>query len=729
MKDRMRRITALLLCLLMTFSLAACGNGGDNAADSQNGTAPSGNNASNESPSADDAAGGFVVAETDEEIYMNIYGEFYEAYQAAMVAETVAERHALLAVAEAKALEAGGGTPMYGPTAGYIMTKSVYRSTGYAPWRGTMTDYSQQVLTNEIITSEDYAHLKQLCLDLSGTGTYIEEARKYLTEKGYTFSDTYRGTFSDNPTTWNIFAATTSTDSSLVYPTLDYLFAYDAEGQLQPHLATGYEVSEDNMTYTIHIREGLSWVDSQGRKVADLTADDWVASAQHQADVQDYYTLGLYIDGMTAYATGETTDFSTVGVKALDDYTLQYTLIEPCTYFMTMLQDLNFLPMCRSYFLSQGGAFGVAEYAEASASPSYVYGTDQNHIAYCGQFLCTNMTEKNSVNYVLNDSYWNADNVSIKAIHLSYDDGTDTNRAYTDFMNGNTSQFIMRTYHLETAKDNGDFDKYVTTSETGRATFLFWFNVHRQAYENMADGAAASAKTEEQKEVSNAALQNRHFRLALGHSIDRATYISQNVGEDLKSISIRNTMTPGTYVSLEADATIDINGESVTFPAGTWYGEIVQAQLDADGFPVTVWDGENQTTDGWDAWYDPELAAQELAIAIEELAALGYEVTEENPIVIDYPCSNYNEVGQNQGYVLKTCIEQALGGLVRVDLPACNNATEFLNVWNNTTCGAEFNYDIGGLGTIGSDHGDPQCYTEGLLPYGDGHMTQRMGMW
>lgn len=44
-------------------------------------------------------------------------------------------------------------------------------------------------------------------------------------------------------------------------------------------------------------------------------------------------------------------------------------------------------------------------------------------------------------------------------------------------------------------------------------------------------------------------------------------------------------MTPGTYVSLEEDATIDINGVATTFPAGTWYGEIVQAQLDADEFP------------------------------------------------------------------------------------------------------------------------------------------------
>lgn len=669
------------------------------------------------------------MADTDEEIYMNAYGDFYEAYQKAMEAKTVSERHALLAVAEAKALEAGGGTPMYGPVAGYVMTRTVHASGGYAPWRGTRTDYTQYVLTNEIITSEDNAYIKTLWRDLMGTGTYIEKAKEYLTEKGYTFNDTMTGTFVDNAATWNIFTASTSNDSTLITPTFDFLFAYNAEGQLVPHLATGYEISDDGLTYTIHIREGLSWVDSQGRKVADLTADDWVAAAQHQADVQDYYTLGLYVKGMTEYATGETTDFSTVGVKALDDYTLQYTLINPTTYFHTMFESVDFLPLCRSYFLSQGGAFGIAEYAEASASPSYVYGTDQNHIPYCGQFLCTNVTEKNSVNYVLNESYWNAGNANLKSIKLIYDDGSDTNRSYDNFMSGITISLFLRSSHLETAKNNGDFYKYATTSDTGRATFLFWFNLNRQTYANMADGAAPSQKTDEEKEVSRAALQNVHFRLALGHSIDRATYISQSVGEDLKSISIRNTMTPGTYVSLEEDATIEINGKPVTFPAGTWYGAIVQAQLDADEFPVTVWDAENNTTDGWDAWYNPELAAQELAIAIEELASIGYEVTAENPIVIDYPHVDYNEVGQNQAFVLKTCIEEALGGLVRFDLLPLNNATEILNVANNTNCGAEINYDMGGLGAIGSAHGDPQCYTEALLPYGDGYLTAKMGMW
>ena len=120
---------------------------------------------------------------------------------------------------------------------------------------------------------------------------------------------------------------------------------------------------------------------------------------------------------------------------------------------------------------------------------------------------------------------------------------------------------------------------------------------------------------------------------------------------------------------------------------------------------------------------------EELQIAIEELKAAGYEVSKENPIVMDYPYPSYNEVGQNQCYVLKTCIESAFDGLVRFDALPLNNVTEALNVQNNTNKGSEHNTDMGGLGAIGSDHGDPICYLDGLRPYGDGRLTQKLGLW
>ena len=74
-------------------------------------------------------------------------------------------------------------------------------------------------------------------------------------------------------------------------------------------------------------------------------------------------------------------------------------------------------------------------------------------------------------------------------------------------------------------------------------------------------------------------------------------------------------------------------------------------------------------------------------------------------------------------------MEEALGNLVRVDNLPINDSTEYVNVLNTASCGAEINEDMGGLSGIGSDYGDPQCYLEGLLPYGDGLMTLRLGLW
>lgn len=68
MKERMKRVAALLLCLLMAFSLAACGDGGGGTGENIGGTDADTANTPGDTSSADDAAAGFVVADTDEEI-------------------------------------------------------------------------------------------------------------------------------------------------------------------------------------------------------------------------------------------------------------------------------------------------------------------------------------------------------------------------------------------------------------------------------------------------------------------------------------------------------------------------------------------------------------------------------------------------------------------------------------------------------------------------------------
>ena len=711
MTERLKKALALALCLIMVLSLAACG-GGDEPT---------------QTPVTSASAEGGILTD-DEAIYMASMGDFYDAYMAAFEAETLSERWALMAIAEAKFLESGVATPMYTAGGCYAMSRMPFRAGGYASWLGDRVYYDQMVLTNEVITTDDYQHLTDMWYELAGTGTYTQSAVDYLTEQGYTFTDTAVTTFDRVGTTWDFLSDGDFHDDASF---IDYLYQYNSEGELVPHLATDYTVSDDGLTYTFTIREGVVWVDSQGRQVAELTADDWVAGLQHVADAgsSSIYNLTGVIEGLDAYLYGETTDFTTVGIKALDEHTLQYTLVEECPYFMSMIADTCFIPMSRSYYLSQGGVFGIAEYDSAMASSSYLYGTDQDHIAYCGPYLCTNVTDKNSINYIANESYWNAENVNIKAVNFIYDDGSDVTREYNDFLNGTGTSIVLDTAQLEIAKNDGNFDKYVHIAPNVTNIFLMWFHENRQVYAHVPDGACVSNKTEAQKEVSRAALQNQHFRLALGYSIDRASYIAQSLGEDLKYVCLRNSYVPGDFVSLEEDVTVDINGTPTDFPAGTFYGEIVQAQVTADGYPFKVWDEENHSSDGYDGWYNVENAVAELQIAIEELAAMGYEVTEENPIVLDYPYSAYNEIASNQAVVLKTSIETALNGLVEIALVECQDSTENLNTWFNTNSGAEYNYDLGGLGGIGADFGDPETYLDGLLPYGDGFAIRKMGLW
>lgn len=713
MIDWVKKSMALVLCLVMVLSLAACGSGEEPVAES---TAPSA------------SATGSILTD-DEDIYMAAMGDFYDAYMKAFETDNISERWALMAIAEAKFLESGVATPMYTAGGCYAMSRMPFRTGGYASWLGDRVYYDQMVLTNEIIANDDYDHIVDMWYDLTGTGTYTQSVIDYLTEQGYTFADTATTTFDRVGTTWDFLSDGDYHDDASF---IDYLYQYDSEGVLQPRLATDYEVSDDGLTYTFTIRDGVVWVDSQGRQVAELTADDWVAGLQHVADAGGSAVnilLGI-LDGLDAYVYGETTDFSTVGIKAIDDHTLQYTLTEPCPYFMSMIADSCFIPMSRSYYLSQGGVFGKDEYTNAMSSNTYTYGIDQDHIAYCGPYLCTNVTDKNSINYVANESYWNADNVRIKAVNFIYDDGSDVTREYNDFtVNGVGTTMVLDTARLQMAKEDGNFDKYVHIAPNVTNIFLMWFNENRQVYANVPDGACVSEKNDEQKEVSRAALQDQHFRLALSYAIDRANYNSQSQGEDLKYVCLRNSYVPGDFVSLEEDVTVDINGTPQTFKAGTYYGEIVQAQVDADGYPFKVWDAENHTSDGFDGWYNPENAMSELEKAIEDLKAMGYDISAENPVVLDYPYSSYNETATNQAIVLQTSIEEALGGMVKLSLIECQDSTENLNAWYNTNSGAEYNYDLGGLGGIGADYGDPETYLDGLLPYGDGFAIRKMGIW
>lgn len=740
----MKKFLSLALALVMALSLFACGPAETNESKAPESTAPT--NESNPPEEAYvgldwEAISAMDYEEASDTIYEFVLGDFAEAYAIAKEASGD-ERMALMAIAEAKLLQSGIFLPVMSNGGNYAMSRMVPRTTTQVLWGMDEYRYYPALVTNELITVEDNNALKALWAEAEDMAAYYEAAKDYLAEHNYTLSDTYVTATGYIVNIWDTIATSYTSDAMFIAGTYDNLLEYDAKGIQQPCLATGYEVSDDGLTYTFHIREGVKWVDQQGTEIGEVTADDWVASMEHLLDNVDAlgYLLtvsdGCGLKGFDAYLQGEA-DFEDVGVKALDKYTLEYTLEAPFPAFPTMLGYSIFAPLNRDFYRAQGGTFG-AEGEEYTAGD---YGKTPSNIAYCGPYLITSYTAQNSVRYAANPSYWNADAVTIKNLVYSYNDGSDPLRSYNEAKAGTISGAGLRAESLELAKtekpegqDKTYLELYGYVSRCDGTTFPGWNNVYRNTWNNHDnDSVGVSVKRDNEAEIARTrdAMTNRHFLRALTFAIDRGAYNAQLVGEELKYTRIRNSYTPGTFMYLSGEVTVDINGTATTFPANTSYGEMMQAQLDADGAHVKVWDPEGDggagSGDGFDGWYNAANAKAELELAIAELAQIGVEVSAENPIHLDYPARAYDNSYLNAANVVKQSIEAALEGKVIIDLVEFDKDTDEEHATYRINDGRDANFDVAINSGWGPDYGDAQSYLDTIQA--GGYMCKNFGLY
>lgn len=729
----LKRVLCALLALVMVLGFVGCKNNGDDK------TTPAPNNTNKPAESEVPAT---AVPTTplptgdynamSAAIYDAQLGAFNTLYQAAKEETNVSKRYALMAQAEAKLLEAAVLIPGTTNGGNYGLSRVAKRSASTVLWGNDSDRFHNVLVTTELISAEDQTHLKAMWNEVRGTGTYSQKATDYLKEKGYTLKDTYNMGYVSDPQTWDAFATSRSADSEAIVNTYDGLVEYDNENEIKPALAESWEVSEDGKTYTFHIRQGAKWVDAQGREVADVKADDFVAGMQHMLDAGgglEYLVENIIVNALE-YNTGDVTDFAEVGVKATDDNTVVYTLCQPTSYFITMLGYNVFAPMSRTYFESKGGVFGKDDYKAAVDAGTMKYGQTVNDIAYCGPYTVTNHTAENTIVFEANPTYWNKDNITIKTLTWKFNDGQDPTKAYEDTKAGTLDGCGLSSASLEACKADGNFEKYCTVSDTDATSFVLFLNLNRNAYANFNDETkAVSTMTDDQKKRTDAAMLNVHFRRAIGMGLDIATYNGQVVGEELKLNSVRNSYTPGNFVALEEDVTIEINGESKTFAKGTYYGEIMQAQIDADGVKIKVWDAENQTSDGFAGWHNPANAYEELQQAITELKEFGVEISKDNPIVMDLPYYSGADVYTNRAQTLKQSVEEALQGCVVVNLVSCADAKEWYYAGYYTESGKDANYTLYDVSGWGPDYGDPATYLDTMLGDGAGYMAKCLGLF
>ena len=272
-------------------------------------------------------------------------------------------------------------------------------------------------------------------------------------------TDKYKTTFTADMYTYDYLNTYHASDSEVLVNLVDGLIEHDEYGVIVPALAESWTKTEadGNEVYTFKLKEGVKWVTSSGQEVAEVTADDFVAGMQHVLDTGSnalaYILWGVIKNGYE-YSAGTVTDFAQVGVKAKSKYEVEYTLEGKVPYFLKMMEYNPFMPLNREFFLSKGGAFGVAAWEAASSTTTFGQVGQVDSILYNGAFTMTQYASNSSITLKKNAQYWDAAHTTLSEVSYVYSDGSNPEASWESFLNGELTAHGVSNTILDTAKEN-----------------------------------------------------------------------------------------------------------------------------------------------------------------------------------------------------------------------------------------------------------------------------------
>ena len=483
---------------------------------------------------------------------------------------------------------------------------------------------------------------------------------------GQTFSYVY----TQDPDTLDYSISNKKSTSEFTGNAIDGLLEVDKYGNLIPSLAKDWTVSKDGLTYTYKLRKGVKWMTSEGEEYGEVKAKDFVTGLKHAADKksQAIYLVQKSVKGLDDYVSGKTSDFSTVGVKAIDDYTVQYTLSQPESFWNSKTTMGILMPVNEEFLKSKGDDYGQ--------------GTSPSSILYCGPYLIKSITSKSSAILEKNPTYWDADNVKISKVKLTYYDGQDSESLIRGFDNGDYTVarvFPNGSNYKSVEKKHKDDIVY---TDQGSSTYNLSFNIDRQAYE------ITKKTTDAQKTSTKKAILNKDFRQAIMFAFNRKAYVAQTNGEAGANKVIRNTFTPPNFVQ--------INGQQ--------FGDAVEKDLEAYG---DEWKGVS-VADGKDTLYNPTKAKEEFAKAKADMQAQGVEF----PIHLDLPTSSTYTEGIKQAQSFKQSVESTLGAEnIVIDLNMISE-DDLQRVTYFAENASQQDWDLNNNLGWGPDYTDPSSYID-----------------
>ncbi|QEY35228.1 peptide ABC transporter substrate-binding protein [Caproiciproducens galactitolivorans] len=270
------------------------------------------------------------------------------------------------------------------------------------------------------------------------------------------------------------WAASDTNSFTILNNVSEGLYRLNAKHEPEPALAQDCKISDDKLTYTFTLRDGLKW--SNG---TSLTAKDFVFSwlKQMSADATNGYSFIMtdYIVNGEEYLAGKA-KAEDVGVKALDDKTFEVKLKQPTPYFIRLTTLPMFFPLNEEFVKSKGDKYGL----------------DAGSMIYCGPYVLTSYDPASGSVMKKNDSYWDAANVKVPNVKVRIIKEQAT--ALNAYKAGELSRVILSSSDVPAMKSSPEF----SSNNEFRTTYL-------------------------QFNLTDKTLSNKNIRTALGYAIDRKT--------------------------------------------------------------------------------------------------------------------------------------------------------------------------------------------------------------
>lgn len=292
-----------------------------------------------------------------------------------------------------------------------------------------------------------------------------------------------------NVATFDSAQTTDAESGTFLAETMEGLFRYryeeDGSSVFEPAGIESYEISDDGLTYTFHLNDNM-WSDGQ-----PVTANDYVYAVKRllNADLACGYAFFAYgiVNAREYEADNAGFDFDQVGVKAIDDKTVEYTLSEPDAQFLFKVGFTCFNPLREDIVEPLGDT----------------YGDDWTQLVYNGPFICTDWTSESEGTLVKNENYWDADSVKLQQINLVYVD------------EDATRDKLFKEGELYQLGGAGDYlEEYKTMAENGECQYI-----HR-------DYSAAAFYNVFNKKTGGISglMNNAKICAAIGYAIDNVEY-------------------------------------------------------------------------------------------------------------------------------------------------------------------------------------------------------------